>query len=274
MKKVNSDYTFKYGLKNGLPIGLGYLSVSFAFGVQASLLGIPALIALFTSMTNMTSAGQLAGLEIMAALNSASNLLNLILMMVLTQLVINARYFLMSVSLTQKLDESFNLPQRFLCSFAVTDEIYALAVAKPKPIGTKYFYGLALLPYLCWALGTILGALAGDILPKEISSSLGIALYAMFIAIIIPPATKSLGVTFTILIAAGISCLFTFVPALSVVQKGIVYVISAVVAAVAMAIVFPVKMPSDDDDEEITPINNNESAAVESELPSKEAQDE
>lgn len=244
MLNAKSEYTFKNGIKDGLPIGLGYLSVSFAFGVQASMLGIPVLISLFTSMTNLTSAGQLAGISVMTGVGT---LLSLILTMMLTQLVINARYFLMSISLTQKLDESFTMPKRFLLSFAVTDEIFAVAVAKPKVIGTKYFYGLALLPYVCWATGTLLGAIAGNILPYEIKEALGIALYAMFIAIIVPPSTKKLGVLLTVLISAGISCAFAFIPALTKIETGIAVVISALVSAILMALIFPVKQDDNAD---------------------------
>ena len=248
MPNKKSPYTFKNGLKDGLPIGLGYLSVSFAFGVQASMLGIPLLLSVFTSMTNLTSAGQLAGITVMT---SAGTLVSLILTMMLTQLVINARYFLMSVSLTQKVDESFTISKRILCSFAVTDEIFAVAMSKPKAIGTRYFYGLALLPYVCWALGTLLGAVAGNILPSEIKEALGIALYAMFIAIIVPPSMKKLGVLITVLLSAGISCAFTFIPVINQLDTGIVIVISALVSAVLMAIFFPVKQESLEDSDNL-----------------------
>lgn len=279
MLNERSTYTFKNGIKDGLPIGLGYLSVSFAFGVQASMLGIPVLISLFTSMTNLTSAGQLAGISVMTGVGT---LLSLILTMMLTQLVINARYFLMSISLTQKLDESFTLPKRFLLSFAVTDEIFAVAVAKPKSIGTKYFYGLALLPYVCWATGTLLGAIAGNILPTEIKEALGIALYAMFIAIIVPPSTKKLGVLLTVLLSAGISCAFAFIPVLSKVETGIAVVVSALISAIVMALIFPIKPNTEEentaeektDETEISTINPQEDLVDTPPETGKEYQDE
>lgn len=225
---------FKQGLKDGLPIGLGYLSVAFAFGVQASVLGIPWFMSVFISMTNLTSAGQLAGLTIIAALGTVGEI-------ILTQLVINSRYFLMSITLTQKFDDTFTFRQRLFCSAFVTDEIFAVAAAKPKNFGTKYFHGLSLYPYIGWALGTLLGSLAGSALPEFITNALGIALYAMFIAIIIPPSISTKGVFPTVILGAGISCLIYYLPFLDGISTGIAVIISALVSALIMAAVYPVK---------------------------------
>ncbi len=241
-EKINNVLTFKNGLTDGLPIGLGYLSVAFAFGVQASLLGLPVLISILISMTNLTSAGQLAGITVISTCGT-------ILEIILTQLVINARYFLMSISLSQKLDDSFTMPHRFLCSAGVTDEIFAVAVSKKQQLNKKYFYGLVILPYVGWTLGTVLGAVAGNILPTQLQAALGIALYAMFIAIIIPPATKELSVILVILLSAGISCLFYFVPVLfNNVSQGIAIIISAVVSAGIVAFFFPVKQEKENEE--------------------------
>ncbi len=229
-----SRLSFEKGIKDGLPIGLGYLSVAFAFGVQASIAGVPILMSVFISMTNLTSAGQLAGLNIIAACGT-------ILEMILTQLVINARYFLMSITLTQKLDGSFTFGHRLLCSAFVTDEIFAIAAAKPKTFGRKYFYGLVILPYVGWTLGTLLGASAGSILPDFIINALGIALYAMFVAIILPPSITTRGVLPAVALGAGISCAIYFIPAFSSVSTGIAIIISAVVSALIIAAIFPIK---------------------------------
>ena len=231
---VPSQLNLKHGLKDGLPIGLGYLSVSFAFGVQASMLGVPVFMALFISMTNLTSAGQLAGLTVIASLGT-------ILEMVLTQLVINARYFLMSITVSQKLDDKFNLTQRFLASAFITDEIFAIASSKPSKLNRKYFYGLVVLPYIGWSLGTLLGALAGDVLPNEITNALGIALYAMFIAIIVPPSIKSIGVLCAVLLSAGLSCAIFFIPVFSGISNGLAVIISAVVSSAIIAFLFPIR---------------------------------
>ena len=231
---INKNLNFKHGLKDGLPIGLGYLSVSFAFGVQASIVGIPFFMSVFISMTNLTSAGQLAGLNIIAAVGT-------ILEMVLTQLVINARYFLMSITLTQKLDGTFSFGHRLLCSAFVTDEIFAVASAKPKTFGRKYFYGLVILPYIGWSLGTLLGGVAGDILPNFITNALGIALYAMFIAIILPPSITTRGVFPVVVLSAILSCLLYYLPIFDGVSQGIAIIVSAIISAMIIAWIFPVK---------------------------------
>lgn len=229
-----STYTFKNGLKDGLPIGLGYLSVSFAFGVQASLLNVLPLISLMISMTNLTSAGQLAGLQIIASMGT-------FLEIILIQLIINSRYFLMSISLSQKTDSSFTFSKRLICSAFITDEIYAVAINKPKCINTDYFLGLSLLPYIGWATGTIIGALAGNIMPQVIVSSLGIALYAMFIAIIIPPSIKNVGVCFAVVLGGAISCALYYIPFFSFISPHFSVIISALLTSVVCAIFFPVK---------------------------------
>ena len=234
-----SDLKFKRGVKDGLPIGLGYLSVSIAFGVKASLLKIPIYITLLISMTNLTSAGQLAGIEVIAAAGT-------IIEVILTQLVINSRYFLMSLTLSQKTDDSFNFSNRLFCSAFITDEIFAVSASKPRTFGAKYFYGLALLPYVGWTLGTLLGALLGNFMPIFITSALGIALYAMFIAIIVPPATKSKGVLIAVILSAIISCVFYYVPILSRISTGMAVIISAVITALIVAFIFPVKETEDD----------------------------
>jgi predicted branched-subunit amino acid permease len=235
----DGQLNFKRGLKDGLPIGLGYLSVSFAFGVQASLLGIPLIMSVFMSMTNLTSAGQLAGLTVIAAAGT-------ILEIILTQLVINARYFLMSITLSQKLDDTFTLSHRLLCSAFVTDEIFAVAVAKPKTFGRSYFYGLVIFPYFGWALGTFLGAVASGALPEFITCALGIALYAMFIAIIIPSMTREIGVALAVVFGGGISVLLYFAPIFSGIPTGLSVIISAVIAAVLCAAFFPKKDNEED----------------------------
>ncbi len=239
---MEKTLTFKNGIKDGLPIGLGYLSVSFAFGVGASALGVPFFISTLISMTNLTSAGQFAGLSIIVALGG-------ILEMLITETVINSRYFLMSIALSQKLDASFTTAKRFFYSAFITDEIFAVAVSKKEDINTNYFRGLIFLPYLLWSLGTFLGAITGDILPTIVISSLGIALYAMFIAIIIPPSIKSVSVLFVVLLSAAISCVFYYVPVLNEnVSSGFAVVICTLVSSVVMALLFPVKEEKEKED--------------------------
>lgn len=234
MSNKISPYRYHDGLRDGLPIGLGYLSVSFGFGISAVGEGLRVLEALFISMTNLTSAGQLAGVTVIVALGT-------LLEMALTQLVINLRYSLMGITLTQRLDNRCSTPHRLLMSFGITDEIFAVAASKPYPVGPSYFYGLMTLPYVGWAGGTLLGALAGNLLPDRFRLALGIMIYAMFIAIILPPMKRDKGVLAVVLIAALLSCCITFLPFLQWISAGFSIILCAVVAAVIMALICPIK---------------------------------
>lgn len=233
--------SYTTGLKDGIPIGLGYLSVSFTFGIMAVNAGLPVWIAVLISMTNLTSAGQFAGIGLITA--SAPYL-----EMALTQLVINLRYSLMSLSISQKADRSFGILQRFAVSFGVTDEIFAVATGKPSKIGPRYMYGLITIPYAGWTAGTLLGAAASTILPASVCSALNIAIYGMFIAIIIPPAKHSKPVLKVILLSVAISCLFRYAPVLNRLSGGFVIIICAIVAAAAGAVLFPVRDAESCDD--------------------------
>ncbi len=234
MKSSKSNFSFKNGIKDGLPIGLGYLSVSFALGVKATAVGLPFFMTVFMSMTNLTSAGQLAGITVIATLGT-------FLEIFLTQLVINARYFLMSFSLSQKIEPKTGVFSRLFYSFFLTDEIFAVASSKPYPLNKKYYLGLAILPYFGWALGTLLGSVLGEVLPVRFTNALGIALYAMLICIITPPSIKVKGVLPAVLLAAGISCLLNYVPTFSAISQGIAIIIAAVIAATVAALLFPIK---------------------------------
>ena len=231
--------SYKTGLKDGIPIALGYLSVSFSFGILCKKMGLDTLGAILISVTNLTSAGQLAGIGIIAALGSLSE-------MALTQLIINIRYALMSLSLSQKVDSTFNTVHRLASSFFITDEIYAVASSKNGTITPRYMYGLGALPFIGWSTGTALGAVAGDILPAAIVNALGIALYAMFIAIVLPPATEHKGVLLCALISAAISCLITYLPALSFITGGFAIIICAVVSGIVCALLFPIENKEDE----------------------------
>lgn len=231
MKGKNS--IFLNGIKDGIPICLGYLSVSFAFGIFSVGSGLSVLETVLISMTNVTSAGQLAAVPIIAGGGSLFEL-------AMTQFVINLRYSLMSVSLSQKLGPSVRTIDRFLVAFVNTDEVFAVASGKDGELDRKYLYGLIITPYLGWSTGTLLGAVAGNILPEIVVSALGIAIYGMFIAIIIPPAKKSRPTALCILFAMALSCVFKYLPALKAVPSGFVIIICAVAASVLFALVAPV----------------------------------
>jgi len=226
--------SFFSGLKDGIPIGLGYLSVSFTFGIMAVNSGLPVWIAVLISMTNLTSAGQFAGINL---INAGAPYIE----MALAQLVINMRYSLMSLSLTQKTDKSFNTLHRLILSFGITDEIFAVASGKPHDIDTKYMYGLITVPYWGWALGTLIGAAAGSILPESVSSALNIAIYGMFLAIIIPPAKKARPVLWVIILSVTISFVLRYTPYLNKLSEGFVIIICAIAASGFGALFYPIK---------------------------------
>ena len=226
-------------MTHGIPIALGYISVSFGFGIAAVRAGLSVAAAVGISASNLTSAGQAAGVEIIAA---GGTLIEL----ALSQLVINLRYSLMGLSLSQKLDDSFTLPHRLLASYGITDEIFAVAAAQPGKLKPSYMYGLILISALGWTGGTLLGAVAGQALPQMFTAAMGILLYGMFIAIIIPPSRKSRRVFGAVLIAALISLLFKFV--FTKVSVGFAIIISASVAAAVMALIAPV--PDDEEEEQ------------------------
>lgn len=227
-----SEHTLYEGLKDGIPIFLGYLSVSFGFGVLAVSKGLSTFAAVMISLTNVTSAGQLAGLEIVAAGGALIEL-------ICAECVINLRYALMSISLTQKLDSTMSVPRRLICGFAVTDEIFAVAYSKTGSVGVRYFYSLMSLPLLGWVMGTLAGALAGSLMPASVRVALGIMLYAMFIAIVLPPASKSRAVFTACAVSAGVSVLVAVLPALSFIDSGYRVVVSAVLGAAVSAALYP-----------------------------------
>lgn len=230
---MNENNNFREGLRNGIPICLGYFSVSFAFGIFAVSNGLSILETLLISMTNVTSAGQLAAVPI---ITGGGTLIELAVSM----FVINLRYALMSVSLSQKLGKSVRMADRFLIAFVNTDEVFAVASAKPGLVGRLYLFGLILTPYLGWSAGTLLGAVAGNILPAIVVSALGVAIYGMFLAIIIPPAKKSRATALCILTAVVLSCAFYYIPALQAVPSGFVVILCAVAASALFAAVAPV----------------------------------
>ena len=233
MINTNENCNFKMGLRDGIPIGLGYLSVSFAFGIFAVASGLSVWETLLISMLNLTSAGQLAGVPIITGGGSFFEL-------GLTQLVINLRYSLMSISLSQRLGQSVRLRDRFLISFANTDEVFAVSSGREEILGRKYFYGLIIAPYLGWTFGTLFGALAGNILPAVIISALGIAIYAMFVAIVIPVMKKDIKTTVAVFSAIALSCLFFYLPVLNKIPSGFVIVICAVTVSAVFALICPI----------------------------------
>ncbi len=231
-----SPYTYREGLNDGLPIALGYLFVSMSFGIAAVNYGIPVLHTILISLTNLTSAGQVAGVEI---LKDVSVFAVSAMEMFLTQLVINLRYSLMGITLSQRLDDSFSTGKRFLLSYFITDEIFCIAAAKQHFIGTRYFLGLATLPLLGWTFGTSIGALVASWMPVSISNLFGIAIYAMFICLVLPVAQERKGVRLCALLAVIISCVIRYVPLFSSISSGFSIIICALIASCVCALLLP-----------------------------------
>ena len=225
--------SWKQGLQDGIPIALGYVSVSFAFGMMASNQGIPVWASVLISLSNLTSAGQFAGLGIIVANGSMME-------MALSQFVINLRYFLMSLSLTQKLDDQTTTLQRAVIAHGITDEIFALSSSKPKKVGFLYMISLMFLPILGWVGGTFLGAAASTLLPVILRDSLGIMIYGMFLAIIIPPCRTSKNIGIVVLMAAVTSCLFQVLSAYISIGSGFVIILCTLFAAGVGAFLFPI----------------------------------
>lgn len=230
-KEKGKNKEFLIGLKAGVPIGIGYLSVSFTFGIIAVSYGFAWWQAVLISMLNLTSAGQFAGIGVMLHPGQYIEML-------ITQLTINVRYSFMTIALSQKTDEKFRGIYRWLLGAATTDEIFAVAVTKEQ-VSRSYYFGLMSIPYLGWTLGTLVGAVLGNVLPHGLISALGLAIYGMFVAIVMPEMKKAKEVVFVVLLALAISCMFKYVPVMKQVSGGIAISICAVIAASAGAILFP-----------------------------------
>ena len=229
-KKIKSD--FLRGLFDGIPIFLGYLSVSFGFGIMAVSSGLSVFEAFMISLTNLTSAGQAQGVAVIAAGGT-------LIEMAVVQFVINIRYALMGLSLSQKLDGKFTLPHRLLAAYGITDEIFALCSTKEDILRPNYMYGVIVVSTFGWVLGTFLGGAAGTLLPAHVTSALGIVLYGMFIAIIVPPSRKQKSVLFVVGVAALFSVICKYL--LPFISGGFAVIISAIIAAVFGALIFPQK---------------------------------
>lgn len=219
----------KNGFLHGVPIMLGYLTVSFTFGLTVVKDGMPWWMAVLISASNLTSAGQFAGASLMLA---GAGLVEI----AVTVFVINIRYMLMSLSLSQKLSPRVSLWQKLVIGFGVTDEIFAVASTRPAKLTFPYMMGLIAGPFLGWTLGTLLGSVTNALLPAALQSSMGIALYAMFIAIIVPPSKKSRPILLAVLLGAALSMLLRLVPVLT---DGWIIILAAVAASAVCAALFP-----------------------------------
>lgn len=229
---INQKKDFKFGLKRGLPIALGYVPVSFTFGLMAVNGGLPVWLAIFISMSNLTSAGQFSGTNLIIA---GAGYLEI----GLTTFVINIRYMLMSLALSQKIDPKISFIQRLIFAFAITDETFSVAATENQKLSFPYLMGLIILPFTGWTLGTTLGALICSALPAKLSSAMNIALYGMFIAIIIPPAKKSKSIFMILVFSVIITLILKCIPLFSFISSGFRVIISTVLGAGIGAYLYP-----------------------------------
>lgn len=226
--------TFFRGMKDGIPIALGYLAVSITLGIAAKNAGLSIAQAVIASLTNNASAGEFVGFTLIAA---NAPYVELILMEALT----NARYMLMSTALSQKLTEKVGTLQRLLLGMCVTDEIFGISVAYGEHLDPRYSYGAFAIACPAWALGTFIGAVLGSVLPLRAVSALSVGLYGMFIAIFIPPAKENKVVLGCVAAAFALSWVFSAVPLLAKLSTGITTIFLTVVISLVAAAVFPVE---------------------------------
>lgn len=236
---MSANEIYKKGLKDGIPIFLGYLAVSFSFGIQAKLIGLTIFEAGLLSATNLTSAGQFAGL-----LSIASNAA--LTEVIISQLIINSRYILMSSALSQKINPKTPILHRAAMAFGVTDEIFALSNAYPGELNPFYHYGQMTVSILGWTLGTILGVISGDILPAGVVASLSIALYGMLIAIIVPPSKENHILKGLIITSMVASFTFSVMPVVKEISPGIRLIILTLIITSFAAYFFPIKEGKDE----------------------------
>lgn len=231
---MNKKSIFFEGMRDGLPIGLGYLAVSFSLGVVAKATGLNAFQGFLVSLLNNASAGEYAGFTVIAAGTTY-------LEMALITLIANARYLLMSCAMSQRFAPNTPLRHRLLIGHYVTDEIFGITIARPGIINPIYSYGAIAIAAPCWAFGTAFGVIAGNILPLRVVSALSVALYGMFLAVIIPPAKKDKVVGVCVVLSFLLSFLASRLPVISTLSEGTRTIILTVLIATAAALLFPVK---------------------------------
>ena len=235
--KKETRLWFLRGLRDGAPIGLGYFAVAFALGIKANAAGLSGFEAALMSLLNVTSAGEAAAVAMLSAGTTYVEL-------AFTQLVINIRYLLMSCSLSQKIAPEGSFLHRWFIGYGVTDEIFGISMATPGKLNPAYSYGAIAVAVPGWTLGTLFGALLGNVLPVAANNALGVALYAMFLAIILPPARKSRVIAGLVVVSMLASAGVTFLAerlSWSWLTEGFRIIILTVVISLAAALLFPLK---------------------------------
>lgn len=229
------------GFRDGIPIGLGYFAVAFSLGIAARSAGLSALQGFIASIFTNASAGEYAVFSLIAA---GASYLEVALITIVT----NARYLLMSCALSQKLSPDTPLSLRLLTGMGITDEIFGISIARPGYLSPWYTFGALLIASLCWALGTSLGIIAGNMLPARIVSALSVALFGMFLAVIIPPSRKNKIVAGLVLISFAASYAASVIPQLAALSDGTRTILLTVAISAAAAILFPVNQDGEENE--------------------------
>lgn len=225
---------FEEGARDAVPIALGYFAVAFSLGIEAHNIGLNALQGFLMSLLGNASAGQYAAMTVIAA--DASYL-----QMVLITLVANARYMLMSVALSQRFAPGTPLRHRLLVGYDITDELFGIAISRPYPHNPYYSYGSYVVAMPGWALGTAAGIIAGNVLPLRLVSALSVALFGMFLAVIIPPARRDKVVAGCVIVSFAASFAAKYLPVLRDLSAGTKTIVLTLIIAGIAAALFPVK---------------------------------
>ncbi len=230
-----SGNAFKSGLRDGLPIGLGYLAVSFSLGIMARKVGLTPFQGFLTSLLCMASAGEYAGFTVIGALGTY-------LEMAIAILIANARYLLMSCSMSQRMESHLSLKHRLIMAFDITDEVFAISIARPGWLNPYYTYGAMVTTMPFWSIGTALGVVAGNMMPTRLVSAFSVALYGMFLAVIIPPAKKDKVIAGIIVVCFTVSYLSSYIPFIKDMSDGTKTIVFTIVISAMAALIFPKKV--------------------------------
>ena len=233
-----SRRVFTEGMRDGVPIALGYFAVSFSLGIAARHAGFTPLQGFLASLFNNASAGEYAAFSLIA---SGATLAEVAII----TLIANARYLLMSCALSQRA-EGVSLPHRMLIGFDVTDELFAVTIARPGKLEPFYFYGAMLMALPGWSVGTALGNIAGNLLPARLTSALGVALYGMFLAVIIPPAKKDKILAGLVVFCFAASYALSRLPIVSVIPEGTRTILLTVLLSAGAAVLFPIPVEEEE----------------------------
>lgn len=248
---MSKGKAFLEGLRDGFPIGLGYFAVAFSLGIVAKNAGLTPIQGFIASFLNVASAGEYA---LFTSIQAGASFLEIAII----TLVVNARYLLMSCSLSQRFDSNTKLIHRFLVGFGITDEIFGITISRPGYVNPFYNYGAIAISIPLWSIATSLGIIAVNFLPSNVVSALSVALYGMFIAIIIPPAKKNLVIAVGIIVSFIASYICSVAPYIKNLSSGTRTIILTIIIASVLAIIKPIEDDSSQKNSENNDKNTDE----------------